>query len=127
MVAGDHGLMLMPNATHVVREQERVWNATSVLIQEPAGEQALRHGPRAEHSHVTTLSSNDGVVFQDKQFEIGQLISKNRTPMFVIRGKLIKKNPHSIYYRHGNTSTGVDENLNNESDTSQVLNKINNR
>jgi len=111
------------NATRV--EQERVGNSTRAAIQVPAGEQVLGHRPRAEYSRVTT-SGNDGVVFQDNRFETGPSMSKNRAPMFVIRGKLIKKIPHSIYPRRGNTSTVVDEHLNNETDTSrQVLHEMN--
>lgn len=125
-VAPDHGLMLASNSTQYV-EQEQVWNATRTAIQEPAEERTPRHRPRAEYSRVTTWSRNDGVVYKDNRFETGQSMSKNKAPMIVIRGKLIKKIPHTIYRRRGNTSTTVvDEHLNNETDTSrQVQHEIN--
>jgi len=125
-VAPDHGLMLASNTTHV--EQEQVWNGTRAAIQEPAGERTPRHRPSTEYSRVTTWSRNDGVVYKDNRFEIGpSMTSENRAPMAVIRDKLIKKSiPHTIYHRHGNTSTVVDEHLNNETDTSsQVLHEMN--
>lgn len=126
-VARDHGLVLVSNTTQMALEQERVSNATPVAIQEPAGEQEPIHHPSAEHLNVTSRSRNDGsgVVVQDNQFKTWPSVSKNRTPMFVIQGKLIKEMPHSIYYRHSNTSTVVDENFNNESDASHILLKMN--
>jgi len=126
-VALDHGLMIVSNNTHFSQEPELVWNTTPISIQEPAGEQVLIQYPSAEHLGVTSRSSKDGagVVLQDKQFRTGLPISKNRSSIIVTQGELIKKMPHSIYDRRGNTSTVVDENFNNEPYTSQALHKMN--
>ncbi|XP_026822916.1 uncharacterized protein LOC113560967 [Rhopalosiphum maidis] len=104
-------------------EQKWVWTSTPVAIQEPTGERAPRHRPHAEQSGVTMRSQNSD-VFQDYRLEIGPSMSENRTPLLIIRGKLIKKIPYSTYHRGGNTRTSVDENLN-ISDTSRILHKMN--
>lgn len=112
--ARGHGSVLVTNATrHIV----------TLAIQGPTGERVPTQHSSAEQSLVTTHSRNAD-VFKDDRLETGPLMSENRTPLFVIRGKLMKKNPSSPYRRSNNTSTGIDENLN-SSDTSRILHKMN--
>jgi len=113
-VALDHGPVSVTNATrHIVTPS----------IQGPTEKRAPTHYSLAEQSLVPTQSRNAD-VFQDDRLETGPSMSENRTLLFVIRGKLIEKNPYSPYRRSDNHSTGIDENLN-TSDTSRILHKIN--